>query len=217
MATIIVSYDGTPNDDDALALGRLFASAGAQLELAYVRHQQEYDPQREQLAQHDAERLLERGAELLGTPEIPRHVILSGSTGEGLAKLAEAEGAAAVAFGSDYRTAPGHVEPGTSAQRMLAGGPVAVAVAPAGLRANGTAALASIALEGDDDAARATAASLAAAVGGTVSADGGDLLIVGSQPGAPAGRLALPGAARSRIERSRCPVLVLPAATSIDF
>ena len=35
---IIVSYDDTDNDRDALALGRLFASAGAELSLAYVRH-----------------------------------------------------------------------------------------------------------------------------------------------------------------------------------
>ena len=39
MATkIIVSYDGTANDTDALALGRLLARAGGSLELAYVRH-----------------------------------------------------------------------------------------------------------------------------------------------------------------------------------
>ena len=39
MATkIIVSYDGSDNDRDALALGRLLGSAGASIELAYVRH-----------------------------------------------------------------------------------------------------------------------------------------------------------------------------------
>ena len=35
---------------------------------------------------------------------------------------------------SDYRTPPGHVEPGTSAQYLLDGGSVAVAIAAAGLR-----------------------------------------------------------------------------------
>ena len=34
----IVSYDDTLNDHDALALGRVLAEAGAELELAYVRH-----------------------------------------------------------------------------------------------------------------------------------------------------------------------------------
>ena len=35
---IIVSYDDTDNDRDALALGRLLAISGAELSLAYVRH-----------------------------------------------------------------------------------------------------------------------------------------------------------------------------------
>ena len=35
---IIVSYDDTDNDRDALALGRLLAFSGAELSLAYVRH-----------------------------------------------------------------------------------------------------------------------------------------------------------------------------------
>ena len=35
---IIVSYDDTDNDRDALALGRLLAGGGADLSLAYVRH-----------------------------------------------------------------------------------------------------------------------------------------------------------------------------------
>src|SRR5947209_2520500 len=59
---IIVSYDGTPNDEDGLALGGLLARAGASVSLAYVRHSREFDPGREAMAQHDAERLLENGA-----------------------------------------------------------------------------------------------------------------------------------------------------------
>src|SRR5438105_3666057 len=35
---IIVSYDGTDNDRDALALARTFLAAGSSLALAYVRH-----------------------------------------------------------------------------------------------------------------------------------------------------------------------------------
>ena len=52
-ADIIVSYDGTPNDDDALALGQALAAGGASLALAYVRHSREFDPAREELAAHD--------------------------------------------------------------------------------------------------------------------------------------------------------------------
>ena len=47
---IIVSYDDTDNDRDALALGRLLAVGGAELSLAYVRHVHTSDPAREALA-----------------------------------------------------------------------------------------------------------------------------------------------------------------------
>ena len=57
------------------------------------------------------------------------------STGEGLRELAVREAADVIVFGSDYRTAGGHRAPGRRPQRLLNGGPVAVAIAPAGLRA----------------------------------------------------------------------------------
>src|SRR6478609_9334361 len=69
---IIVSYDGTANEDDAIALGRVFARAGAEPALAYVRHSQEPDLDREKLAQSEAEELLERGAALFGDTSIAR-------------------------------------------------------------------------------------------------------------------------------------------------
>src|SRR5436305_5105301 len=103
---IIVSYDGTPNDEDALALGKMLASSGASLALAYVRHARDFDPRREELAQHDAERRLEQGAIWLGAPDTPRHVVVSGSTREGLEQLAAREAAQLIVFGSDYRTPP---------------------------------------------------------------------------------------------------------------
>src|SRR5579863_9217606 len=132
-AKVIISYDGTQNDDDALALGKMLARAGFTLALAYVRHSREFDPKREALAQHDADQRLERGATLLSDPDVPRHVVFGASTGAGLAQLAADQGASVVVFGSDYRTAPGHVEPGTSAQVLLDGGLVAVGIAAAGL------------------------------------------------------------------------------------
>ena len=131
---LIISYDGTANDDDALALGKMLAPAGFTPGLAYVRHAQEFDPGREELAAHDAEQRLERGAALLGDPGSKREVLFGASTGEGLGRLAERAGASLVVFGSDYRTAPGHSQPGSSAQHLLDGGAVSVAVAVAGLR-----------------------------------------------------------------------------------
>jgi nucleotide-binding universal stress UspA family protein len=219
---IIISYDGTPNDDDALVLGRLLGRAGARLALAYVRHSREYDPSREQLAEHDANRRLEQGATWLGDPHIPRHVVFSASTGEGLAQLAEADGASMVVFGSDYRTPPGSVEPGASAQNMLEGGRVAIAVAPAGLRADANHGIGSIALFADDTDAAATATvdALAAKLGAEKVApreSGVDLLVVGSQSSAPEGRIALSGAARSFLNSARSAVVVVPRGQPVEL
>jgi nucleotide-binding universal stress UspA family protein len=215
-ADLIVSYDGTANDDDALALGKLLASAGATLALAYIRHSREFDPRREELAQHDAERRLEQGAAWLGDPSIPRHVVFSGSTGEGLEQLAEAEEASVIVFGSDYRTPPGHAEPGTSAQRLLDGGSVAIAIAAAGLRSKADAGITSIAVAAadGDSAPRKSAEALAAKLGAKV-VDLGlrtvDLIVVGSQPNASSRRITLSGITRTMLDSARGSVLVLPS------
>ena len=221
-ADLIVSYDGTPNDDDALALGQRLARTGASLALAYIRHSREFDPRREELAQHDAERRLEQGAVWLGDPGIPRHVVFSGSTGEGLEQLAEAEQASVIVFGSDYRTPPGRAEPGTSAQRLLEGGAVAIAVAAAGLRTLGEAGIGSIAVAaGDGDtAARETAETLAERLGAHLVELGGegiDLIVVGSQANASARRITLSGATRTMLNSARGSVLVLPSGVPVSL
>jgi hypothetical protein len=216
-AKLIISYDGTANDDDALALGKMLARAGFTVTLAYVRHSREFDPRREELAQHDAEERLERGATLFGEPEITRNVVIGASTGDSLAALAASEGASLIVFGSDYRTAPGHVQPGTSAQQLLDGGPVAVAIAAAGLRTHVDDAITSIAvpLAGPrNDVARETAGALAQRLGATLvesSGEPADLVVVGSQPNASAGRVVIGGDVRSELDGARGSVLVLPA------
>src|SRR5438045_8871099 len=109
MATkAIISYDDTPNDHDALMLGRVLAEAGVELTLAYVRHTTQAERRREELEEHEAHGLLERGARWLDGIDAERRVVVSGSTGEGLKWLAEEEEADIVVFGSDYRTPPGH-------------------------------------------------------------------------------------------------------------
>src|ERR1700674_4764513 len=129
MATkIIVSYDGTDNDQDALALARVLGKVGGALELAYVRHARELEEGREEQVQRDAEVMLERGAEWLGQPGIAQHVVLSASTPDGLASLADSEQADVIVFGSEYRTTPGHVAPQSSALRLFEGGRLAVAI-----------------------------------------------------------------------------------------
>jgi nucleotide-binding universal stress UspA family protein len=217
-ADLIISYDGTPNDDDALALGKLLAGTGATIALAYIRHSREFDPRREELAQHDAERRLEQGVAWLGDPGIPRHVVFSGSTGEGLEQLAEAEEASVIVFGSDYRTPPGRAEPGTSAQRLLEGGTVAIAVAAAGLRTETDAGIGSIGVvsANGDTSARESAEVLSAKLGATIVELGPpsiDLIVVGSQPNDSSRRIALSGASRTMLNAARGSVLVLPSAT----
>jgi hypothetical protein len=222
-AKAIVSYDGTPNDDDAVALGKMLVPAGFTLELAYVRHSHEFDPGREELAQHDAEERLARGAASLGDPAVPRHIVVGASTGAVLAELAARESASLVIFGSDYRTAPGHVEPGTSAQHLLDGGSVAVGVAAAGLRTRPDAAIKLIAvpLAGPtNDAARDTARSTAEKLGASVvdapsPSEPVDLIVIGSQPGASSGHIAVGGDVRSELNNARASTLVLPAGVPI--
>src|SRR6476646_11510626 len=128
MALIIfIASATTDNDRDALALGRLLASAGAELALAYVRHSFG-----ESLEQEQAEQLLARGAASIGNPEMPKHVVVNPATSVGLTELAEKEQADVIVLGSEYRTAAGLVTPGISAHKLLLGGPSAIAVAPPG-------------------------------------------------------------------------------------
>jgi nucleotide-binding universal stress UspA family protein len=220
MATdLIVSYDGSDNDEDALALGDMLAGTGASLALAYVRHAREWDARREEIAQHDAEHLLEVGAHGLNAPDAARHVVLNPSTPTGLAELAAQEGAQIIVFGSEYRTSPGRAEPGTSAQALIEGGPVAIAVAAAGLRTERNGGIRRIAIappSGVDEAAAATAAHLADRLDAEIVEPGGDadLTIVGSQPGGADGRINLGGAARAALNATRGSVLVLPTGVA---
>jgi len=217
---VIVSYDGTDNDRDAIALAALLRDAGADLSLAYVRHLRENDAVRERAVQEEADDMLEGGARALGA-DVPRHVILDASTGQGLARLAERERADLVAFGSEYRTPAGHVAPGGSAQRLLSGGPVGVALAPAGMR-DGRREIQTVGAiaEAGDRGATETAEALARALGAALAErydTGVDALVVGSHPAGVPHRVTLSAAARYVIETARCPVIVLPRGRRIEF
>jgi nucleotide-binding universal stress UspA family protein len=218
---IIVSYDGTANEDDAVALGRLLAGAGAEASLAYVRHASEPDSAREDIAQHEAQALLERGAELLGDPAAAKHVVTDRSTPEGLAALAELEGAQVVVFCSDSHTAKGHIAVGNSAERLMEGGKTAVAIAPVDLAENDGAAISQIVTVGDaDGGARETAEALAAALGATVAPvanEQADLLVIDSRPEVEQGRVGISSSASHLIEIATCPVLVLPRGARLPF
>ncbi len=220
---IIVSYDATEMDQDALALGQILAGEGDSLALAYVRHAKEEGDEREQLAAEEAAELLDSGARLLGKPDAPRFIVFSASTPEGLSQLATSEQASLVVFGSEYRTAGGHVEPQSSARTLLDGGRIAVAVAPAGYRErNGNKKIKTIgAITPDDDpCVKTTAESLAKRLGATVVTSPlitPDLLVIGSKIGTRHGVVSMSAAGLYLMGAVRCPVLVLPRGEGVDF
>ena len=213
---IIVSYDDTDNDRDALALGRLLAFSGAELSLAYVRH-----AQGGALEQKEAEELLERGAAAVGAPDMPRHVVVNPGTSVGLAELAERENADIIVFGSEYRTAAGTVKPGISAHKLLLGGPAAIAVAPAGMREHPSARCqhdrrprrGRRGRPGDRrQPCRGARRQVAEFEGSPV-----DLLVVGSRPESPQGKVTLSASSDYAVEAATYPVLVVARSVALSF
>lgn len=214
---IIVSYDDTDNDRDALTLGRVLGDGGADVSLAYVTH----GPASESDRGH-ADQLLRRGALSLDRPDATRHVVLNASTPSGLRDLATREHADVVVFGSEYRTAPGSVSPGTSAKRLLDGSSVAVALAPAALHDRPDYRIARIGVlaEAGDEAPGETARSLASALGAEVTEPGSgavDLLVVGSRYGARQGTVQLSATAEYAIETASSPILAVPRGAALRF
>jgi nucleotide-binding universal stress UspA family protein len=186
-----------------------------------VRHTTQAERAREELEEHEAEALLERGARWLGEAEVTRRVVVSASTGEGLRWLAEQEEADIIVFGSDYRTASGHVSPQHSTQLLLEGGPAAVAMAPANYRSDRVPAIHTIGVLAapGDDAAIETARDLADSLGARLTRDERrvDLLVVGSRSEAPEGRVMISSQAQNEIENATAPVLVVARGVSLRF
>ncbi len=219
---IIVSYDGTANEEDAITLGRVFGGAGAEVSLAYVRHNPETDSVREEIAQAEAQSVLDQGVELLGTSSAKRHVVTDRSTPQGLAALAEREGADVIVFCSDSHTAKGHIAVGNSAERLLEGGRTAIAIAPVDLaeRLQGAGIQRIVAVADADGGARQTAEGLARALGATVEPvanEQADLLVIDSRADAPQGQVSLSSSASHLIETATSPVLVVPRGVTLAF
>jgi hypothetical protein len=212
-AKILISYDGTANEEDAIALGRILGQAGAQLAIAYVTHGR-------QDSVGDTQNVLNRGLELLGSPGASGHVVDDRSTPEGLALLADGESADAIVFCSDSHTAQGHVSIGNSAQRLLEGGRQAIAIAPVGLAERGEGIRRVVVVGDGDGGARETAEGLARALGieiAPVAGEPADLLVIDSREGAEQGRVSLSAAAEHLIETSTSAVLVLARGARVEF
>jgi nucleotide-binding universal stress UspA family protein len=221
-AKVIVSYDGTANEDDAIALGRLFGRAGADVSLAYVRHTQEDEPNREEAAQRRAQGLLAGGVELLGDAQAGLYVVTDRSTPAGLKALAERENADVIVFCSDSHTAKRHISIGNSASRLLEGGSTAIAIAPVDLAESiDSSPIRQVVAVGDGDGgARETAEALASAFGASVEPVVGEdtgLLVIDSRAETPDGRISLSSSASHLIETATCPVLVVPRGARLPF
>jgi nucleotide-binding universal stress UspA family protein len=152
---------------------------------------------------------------------MPRHVVVNAGTSVGLTELAERENADIIVFGSEYRTAPGTVRPGISAHKLLLGGPAAIAVAPTDLRSRPSVSVNTVGVIDEGDAAAAeTGRSLASALGaqvGETSSGPVDLLVVGSRPESPTGKVTLSAASDYVIETATQPVLVVPRGVALSF
>jgi nucleotide-binding universal stress UspA family protein len=218
--SVVISYDGTPDDDDAVALGRIFLQAGASVSLAYVRHSHLQDEAAEARERTATDALLARGAQALGDGTRTQ-VLLNPSTASALRTLIVHEGGDILVFGSSYRTAAGHVAPGRAAEDLLDRGPAAVALAPAGLR-DAEAHVATIALGASQpgDAAEQTASSLAARLDARLTKSpnrAADLLVLASRPDAPQGHVSLSAASELLAEAAACPVLVIANGSPLEF
>ncbi|HWE59661.1 MAG TPA: hypothetical protein VG228_08200 [Solirubrobacteraceae bacterium] len=210
--TSIVSYDGTPNDEDALTLARVLAEVGARLILAYVRHAAGG------CDEDQAHELLARGAAALADAYVETRVVVNPSTSDGLRDLAVAEGADLIVFGSDYRTPAGRIAPQMSTQKLMQGGPTAIAIAPADYFGRAIQKIGLLA--GLDDAAAIDTAHAFANHFGAIVTDtnyGVDLLIVGSRPEARTGQTLLSAHAENAIVATAAPVLVVGRGVAVDF
>jgi len=212
----IISYDGTTNDDDAIALGSVLNGVGAKPILAYVHHDAgrgAHSP----IEDPDAQARLDRGTEHFGATTETR-IVHNASTSDGLKELAATEDAELVVFGSAYRTPIGRVVPQQTTEIMLDNGPVAVAIAPAGYRARPIRTIGLLASL-DNSAAIDTAHSLARAFGANVVDDlvNVDLLVVGSRPETEASKVLLSARAENAIIDTTAPVLVVRRGVALSF
>lgn len=136
---LIIGYDGTPQGDDALALGRLLAqSLGYDAVLVTV---VPFGPglagRPDEKVLADARERLERVAgERMGGVGVEIDLAANRSPARGLYLLATAHRAQVIVVGSTHRGPIGRVVRGSVGDNLLNGAPCAVAVAPRGYGAS---------------------------------------------------------------------------------
>jgi nucleotide-binding universal stress UspA family protein len=126
-----------------------------------------------------------------------------------------------IVFGSDYRTAAGHVAPQRSTQLLLEGSRTAIAIAPSSYRSEQVRTFGRVGAlaEADDPAPVDTASDLAESLDArlTLGEPFVDLLVIGSRPEAPVGQVMLSSRAQSAIDNATFPVLVVPRGIAVRF
>lgn len=144
---VMVGFDGREQSRDALALGSSLARAeGAQLLVACIYavgpmlEGTDYDPVIDPAFESGEERLAraervnglfaEVERELDGAPFVRCEAL--GSPARCLDEIAEDENVDLIVLGSTHQGKLGRVYPGSTAERLMSGGPCAVAVAPRG-------------------------------------------------------------------------------------
>src|SRR4051794_908052 len=139
---VVTGFDGTPSGEDAVALARACARVldstlvvatvhPAPAPISSARVDAEWVADRHQQAENvlDAARPL-----LTDVQPVDYRVVASSSAAHGLHDIAEEAAAALIVVGSSSRAAQHRLLAGSTADRLLAGSQVPVAVAPRGYR-----------------------------------------------------------------------------------
>ena len=213
MTKLIVSYDGTANENDAIALGSLFARAGAEVSLGYVRHTNEA------VSDAEAQEVLDRGAAIFdGTfASQPRRDRPLDAAGPERAGRADRRAGDRLLLGLAHRSGPHHdrqLRPATARGRPGRGRDRSGRAWPALAAKPGVQRIVAVGEAGGDGSAQATAQALAGALGAEVvpvADESADLLVIDSRKDAADGRVSISSSAAHLIEIATCPVLVVPA------
>ncbi len=183
MKTIVVGYDGSDESRDALALGSLFAQGfDGTLVVVVIDEFHVFvgaPAAGEERAAYLRDTLAEAAVDL-GDQDFRRET-MSGSVPECLGLISDRVSADLLVIGSTHRGEVGKVVAGSVADRLLAGSPCAVAVAPKGFAARGQSGFGRIGVgfDGEEESMEATriAAEAAIATGATLQ-----LIAVASEP-----------------------------------
>ena len=186
---LVLGFNGTPEARDALRLAGVLGRAGDPAQVLAVSAYElamlpltVLDPEPELLA--DAESYSQEVESALEGLTVRPLVVASSSPARALHDTAEREGADLIVIGSTHRGAAGRVLLGSVGERLLHGGPCAVAIAPRGYRQGEHFGfgLIGVAYDGGPEAEHAVAQA-----GGIAAATGAGVRLIGVLPPASAG------------------------------